>query len=156
MWEYATLFLCGLNRNKQQRSRGTLISDTSFPYTLSVESARISFHQLRKGAVSLSAGQDVFLLLRNSTVRCVYKGSKWTLSWPSSIQSISSHHTVCRVQNFLFSSSSRPALGPTQPPIQWVLGVKRPGCEANHSLPASAEVNKIWMYIATAPYAFMA
>jgi hypothetical protein len=39
---------------------------------------------------------------------------------------------------FLFSTLSRPVLGPTQPLIQWVLGalspgVKRPGCEANHS-----------------------
>jgi len=37
------------------------------------------------------------------------------------------------------------ALGPTQPPIQWVpralsLGVKRPGREADHSPPSSAEV----------------
>jgi hypothetical protein len=34
---------------------------------------------------------------------------------------------------------------PTQPPIQWVpgalsLGVKRPGCEADHSPPSTAEV----------------
>jgi hypothetical protein len=39
------------------------------------------------------------------------------------------------------------ALGPTQPPIQWVLGslllgVKRPGREADHSLPSSAEVKE--------------
>jgi hypothetical protein len=39
--------------------------------------------------------------------------------------------------------SSRPALGPTQPPIQWVPGflspgVKRTGREADHSLPTSA------------------
>jgi hypothetical protein len=27
-----------------------------------------------------------------------------------------------RVKNFLFSMSSRPALGSTQPPIQWVPG----------------------------------
>jgi hypothetical protein len=41
---------------------------------------------------------------------------------------------------FLFSTSSRPVLGHTQPPIQRVPGVKRPGCEANHSPPTSTEV----------------
>jgi hypothetical protein len=51
-----------------------------------------------------------------------------------------------RGKNFLFSTSSRPALGLTQPPIQRVLGdlsprVKRLGREADHSPPASAEVN---------------
>jgi hypothetical protein len=48
---------------------------------------------------------------------------------------------------FLFSTAFRPALGPTQPPIQWVpgalsLGVKRPGSVADHSLPSSAEVKE--------------
>jgi hypothetical protein len=28
----------------------------------------------------------------------------------------------CKIKNFLFSTSSRPALEPTQPPIQWVPG----------------------------------
>jgi len=42
---------------------------------------------------------------------------------------------------------SRPALGPTRSPIQWVpgalsLGVRRPGCEADRSPPASAEVKE--------------
>jgi hypothetical protein len=32
-----------------------------------------------------------------------------------------------RVKNFLFSTSSIPALGPTQPPIQWVQGAVSPG-----------------------------
>jgi hypothetical protein len=32
-----------------------------------------------------------------------------------------------RVKNFLFSTSSRPALGPTQPPIEWVPGVLSQG-----------------------------
>jgi hypothetical protein len=55
-----------------------------------------------------------------------------------------------RVKNYLFSTSSRPALGYTQPPIQWVPrvfspGVKQPGREIDHSPPASAEVNKIWI-----------
>jgi hypothetical protein len=48
---------------------------------------------------------------------------------------------------FLFTTASRTALEPTQPPIQWVpgalsLGVKRPGREADHSLPSSAEVKE--------------
>jgi hypothetical protein len=65
-----------------------------------------------------------------------------------------------RVKNFLFSTSSRPALGSTQPPIQWVPGalspkVKRPGREANHSPPLNAEVKKMWIYTFTPPYAFM-
>jgi hypothetical protein len=46
---------------------------------------------------------------------------------------------------FLFDTATRPALGPTQPPVEWVpgslsLGVKRPGCEADHSTPSIAEV----------------
>jgi hypothetical protein len=56
------------------------------------------------------------------------------------------------VKNFLFSTSSRPALGLSQPPIQWVPealspGAKRQGREADHSPPASDEVKKIWFYI---------
>jgi hypothetical protein len=51
----------------------------------------------------------------------------------------------------LSTTSSRPVLGPTQPPIQWVpgalsLGVKRPGREADNSLPSSAEVKNMWSY----------
>jgi hypothetical protein len=50
---------------------------------------------------------------------------------------------------FLFTTASRTALGPIQPPNQWVpedlsLGVKRPGREADHSPPSSAEV-KEWV-----------
>jgi hypothetical protein len=46
---------------------------------------------------------------------------------------------------FLFTIMSRTALGSTQPPVQWVpgtlsLGVKWPGCEADHSPPSSAKV----------------
>jgi hypothetical protein len=46
--------------------------------------------------------------------------------------------------------------GSTQPPIQWVPGVKRQGREADHSPPTSAEVKKMWIYASTPPYAFMA
>jgi hypothetical protein len=63
-------------------------------------------------------------------------------------------------KNFHFSMSSRLALGPTQPPIQWVPGalspgVKRPGREADHLPPTSAEVKKTWVYTSSPPYIFM-
>jgi hypothetical protein len=46
---------------------------------------------------------------------------------------------------FLFNTASRPVLGPTHPPIQWVpwvlsLQLKRPGCESHQSPPSSAEM----------------
>jgi hypothetical protein len=48
---------------------------------------------------------------------------------------------------FLFTTASRMALELTQPHIQWVpgalsLAVKRPGREADHSPPCSAEVKE--------------
>jgi hypothetical protein len=48
---------------------------------------------------------------------------------------------------FLFNTMSILALGPTQPPIEWVPGalsleVKQLGCEADHSPPSSAEVKE--------------
>jgi hypothetical protein len=56
---------------------------------------------------------------------------------------------------FLFTMS-RTALGPTQPPIQWVLGalsleVNLHGHEADHSPPSSAKVKKAWSYTSTPP-----
>jgi hypothetical protein len=56
-------------------------------------------------------------------------------------------HSRRGLRIFLFTAVSRLALGPTQPPIQWVpgalsRGVKRPGREADHSPPSSAEVKE--------------
>jgi hypothetical protein len=61
------------------------------------------------------------------------RGSR--VRFPAGAVNFSLHH---RVHN---------ALGPTQPRIQWVpgvfsLGVKRPGHEADHSPPSSAEVKE--------------
>jgi hypothetical protein len=58
-------------------------------------------------------------------------------------------------------TASKPALGPTQTPIQGVagalsLGVKWPGRKADHSPPSSAEVNNAWSYTSTPQYIFMA
>jgi len=56
---------------------------------------------------------------------------------------------------------SRLSLGPTQPPIQKLpgalsLGAKRPGREADHSPPYSAEVKTAWNYTSIPQYAFRA
>jgi hypothetical protein len=57
---------------------------------------------------------------------------------------------------FLFATASRPALGPTTSPIQWVLGalslgVKQPRREADNSPPSSAKVKNAWSYTSTTP-----
>jgi hypothetical protein len=70
------------------------------------------------------------------------RGSR--VRFPAGVGNFSLHH---RVQN---------GLGPTQPSIQWVqgafsLGVKRPGHEADHSPPSSAEVKNAWNYTSTPP-----
>jgi len=50
---------------------------------------------------------------------------------------------------FILTTIFIPALGPTQPPIQWVpmapsSNVKPAGLEANHSPPPVDEVNNVW------------
>jgi hypothetical protein len=62
---------------------------------------------------------------------------------------------------FPFTTASRTGLGPTQP-IKWLpealsLGVKQPGCEADHPPISSAEVQRMSGAIPPLPqYAFMA
>jgi len=52
------------------------------------------------------------------------------------------------VEIFLFSKTSRPAFGPTQPHIHWVPAalprVKQPGFEGNYFTPCIAEVKNEW------------
>jgi hypothetical protein len=47
---------------------------------------------------------------------------------------------------FLLATASRPALGPTQSPIQWLRCVKKPGREFKNA----------WSYTSIPPYVFMA
>jgi hypothetical protein len=60
---------------------------------------------------------------------------------------------------FLFTTASRTAVEPTEPPIQWVLGalsleVKRPGRKADHSLVPRSKNE--WSYTSTPQYVFIA
>jgi hypothetical protein len=69
---------------------------------------------------------------------------RWATGWTIGVLEFNSRRGL---ETFLFATASRTALGPTQPPIQWVpgdlsLGVKRPGREADHSPPSSAEVKE--------------
>jgi hypothetical protein len=47
---------------------------------------------------------------------------------------------------FLFSKTSRPALGPTQPPSQWILGSLSPGREVHHRPQSNAGVKAESLY----------
>jgi hypothetical protein len=62
---------------------------------------------------------------------------------------------------FLFSMKSRLALGPTQPPIRWILGtlssgVKHLGHEADHLPPSSAQIKNGGAMLPLLHYVFMA
>jgi hypothetical protein len=50
---------------------------------------------------------------------------------------------------FLFTTLSRPSLGPTTPPRYFSLGLKQSGCKADHLPPLSAEVKNACSYIST-------
>jgi hypothetical protein len=82
----------------------------------------------------------------SETVRAVIAQSvyRWVTGWTIGVLGFDSREGL---RIFLFTTASRKALGPTQPPIQWIpgalsLGVKRPGREADHSPPSSAEVKE--------------
>jgi hypothetical protein len=69
---------------------------------------------------------------------------RWPTDWTIGVVGFDSRRGL---GIFLFITASRTALGPTQPPIQWVPGalslrVKRPGREADHSPPSSTEVEE--------------
>jgi hypothetical protein len=52
---------------------------------------------------------------------------------------------------FLFSKTSKPGLGPTQPPIKFVPAFLRYGIEVDHLPPSSAEVKNEWSYTSASP-----
>jgi hypothetical protein len=99
-------------------------------------------------SVKISKGLDNFKKIRDSSVRIA---TGYELERCGSIPGSGNI--------FLISTMSRPALGPTLPPIQWVAGalspkIKRLGREADYSPSSSAEV-KNGGAIPPLPYVFM-
>jgi hypothetical protein len=94
--------------------------------------------------------------------KCTVRMASYSF-WRQQAQGISSgqsDRSYAGLGIFLFTTVSRQALGPTHPPIQWVLGalsmgVKRPGREANNSSPSSAEVKECVELYLHSPYVFM-
>jgi hypothetical protein len=57
---------------------------------------------------------------------------------------------------FILTTTSRPALEPTHPSVQWVLGVlspevKQQGHEADHSPTSSAKIKNVWSSTSSPP-----
>jgi hypothetical protein len=79
----------------------------------------------------------------NNRAVIVQSVQRWATDWTIRVLRFDSRRGL---EIFLFTTASRTALGPTQPPIQWVpgalsLGIKRPGSEAPHSPPSSQTMN---------------
>jgi hypothetical protein len=105
--------------------------------------------------------------------------SRW-FEWKGNLWNVTLFHRTSVSLSFVFESADHSSftgalvflnlgsylsleyfLGPTQLHIQWVpgalsLGIKWPGCEADHSLPSSAEVKNGSKYTSTPQYVFMA
>jgi hypothetical protein len=83
---------------------------------------------------------------------------RWATGWTIGVLGFDSRR---RLGIFLFITASRTALGPTQPPIQWVQGalsleVKRPRCETVTHLHLMPRSKNGWSCASTPQYAFMA
>jgi hypothetical protein len=93
----------------------------------------------------------ILVALLHFPVRLRQSVQRWATGWPIGVLGFDSLRSL---GIFFFTTASRTALGPTQSSIQWVLGaispgIKRPGCEADHSTPSSAEVKDACSYTST-------
>jgi hypothetical protein len=83
-------------------------------------------------------------------------------SWDSSVGIATGYGLDNQVVGVRVPVGSRIFSSPSHPDWLWgppnllSNGYQRPGREADHSPPTSAEVKKIWIYTSIPPYAFMA
>jgi hypothetical protein len=92
--------------------------------------------------------ESIYKLFIHYTVKHRAMIAQWYTSWMIGFLGFDSRRGL---GIFLFITAYRPALEPTQPPIQCVLGalslgVKRLGREADHSPPSSAEISPIHLH----------
>jgi hypothetical protein len=118
-------------------------SDLNFVSIFGVFLLPLTFAGIRSCAIFFI----VIIIIRAMIAHSVYR---WATGWTFGVLGFDSRRGL---GIFLFTTRSRTALGPTQPPIQWVpgslsMGVKRPRHEADHSPPSSAEVREwVELYI---------
>jgi hypothetical protein len=107
----------------------------------------------------MTEGAPILRQVKNICLTAVVAQSvqRWATGWTIGVLGFDSRRWL---GIFLFTTASRTALVPTQPPIQWVLvdvslRVKRPWREADHSPPSGAEVKECVELYLHSQYAFM-
>jgi hypothetical protein len=98
-------------------------------------------------------GMHIFQAIASRCFEFVQSVQRWATGWTVGVLGLDSRRGL---GIFPFTTASRQALGPTQPPIQWVtwalsLEVKRTGHEADHFPPSIAEVKNAWSYTFAPP-----
>jgi hypothetical protein len=109
--------------------------------------------KINKNNKKLNICMCVYIYIHTPKTRVAIAQSvwRWATAWTIGILGFDSQRGL---GIFLFTTTSRTVLGPTQPPIQWVpgvlsLGVKWRWREADHCPSSSAEVKNDWSYTCT-------
>jgi hypothetical protein len=100
-------------------------------------------HQNLKKSANTNSNTNCRQGERDATLQCSWRHDE-TLGYGLDDRGFESRQ---RLGIFLFTTTSRPALRSTHPPLHWVpgalsLGLKRLGREADHSLPSSADIKE--------------
>jgi hypothetical protein len=158
--DFSVMILCSLldgsnvSEKYTAQSKNWPISALKMEEVLFTETLAHIYHAIR---CHNSEDYNYYILLVHYTIQVRSRDSDWLPAGQRRGRS----STPGKIKKFLFSTSSRPALGSTQTPFQWVPGalsprVKRPVREAGHSPSISDEVKKMWIYTSIPPYVFMA
>jgi hypothetical protein len=119
----AYTLLCALSNRAQGKVSVTNIKNVYFPPLIFTTTCKVHFVF---GWLIISNFVIKYLFYRYTSMRIrdrtVGIETGYGLDWKKGRSS-----SPGMGKNYLFSTSSRPALGPTQPPIQWISGARSPG-----------------------------